>query len=49
MTLVPSELSVQTAFAPPPGSMATAIESARLRSALGTAAQNRPKVQIPPT
>src|SRR5439155_23374522 len=40
---------VQVAFAPPPGSSAIAIESARLRFAFGTAVQKMPNVQMPPT
>src|SRR5206468_3989750 len=40
---------VQTALAPPAGSSAIAIESARLRFAFGTAEQKMPKVQMPPT
>ena len=39
---------VQTALAPPCGSSAIEIESARLRFAFGTTEQKIPNVQMPP-
>src|SRR6266511_1281599 len=45
---LPDALFVQAAFAPPSGSIARAMESARVRSAFGTASQKMPNVHNPP-